>query len=140
MLRRYSGKTVSCYRARLAHYQHWCRACGYQTGLSAITAAKLLEYVDDRITRWGDTCDQDTDVYPQYQPDTIRQTINALVCWAERATGQAPDGRAAKQALRGFTDTFDRTHPPAWRVAGRRLPRPRRAAIPRPLGVGGERP
>ncbi|WP_410601172.1 hypothetical protein [Amycolatopsis sp. lyj-90] len=103
MLRRYSDKTISCYRARLAHYRHWCHTRGYQTG-------------------------------------TIRQTINALVFWAERSTGQAPDDRAAKQALRGFTETFNRTHPPAWRVAGRRSPRRRRATVPRPLGDGGERP
>ncbi|UUV32362.1 hypothetical protein NQK81_02590 [Amycolatopsis roodepoortensis] len=140
MLRRYSDKTLSCYRARLAHYQHWCHVRGYQTGTNAITTTKLLEYVDDQITRWDDTHDQDTDAYPKYRPDTIRQTINALVFWAERSTGQAPDDRAAKQALRRFTDTFNRTHPPAWRVAGRRSPRPQRATIPRPLGDGGERP
>lgn len=132
MLRPYSDKTLNCYRARLLHYQHWCRVRGYQGGTNAITTAKLLEYVETQIARWDNTDDEDTDDYPKYRPDTIRQTVNALVFWAERSTGQPPDDRAAKQAIRRFTETFNRTHPAAWRVTGRRSPRPRRPDVQRP--------
>jgi hypothetical protein len=52
MVRQYSAKTLACYRARLAHYQHWCRIRGYQHGTDAITTAKLVEYVHDQINRW----------------------------------------------------------------------------------------
>jgi hypothetical protein len=73
---------------------------------------------------------------PPATPDTgqkpIRQTVNALIYWAERSTGQPPDDRAAKEALRRFTDNFNQTHPAAWRVAIRRSPRPRRPTVQRP--------
>jgi hypothetical protein len=132
MVREYSPKTLACYRHRLVHYQHWCRTRAYQPGTDAITTSKLIEYVQDQITRWDDPTDPDTAGYPRYRPETIRQTVNALVYWAERSTGEAPDDRAAKEAIRRFTDTFNQAHPAAWRVAGRRSPRPRRPPVQRP--------
>jgi len=133
MVRQYSPKTLACYRARLAHYQHWCRTRDYQHGTDTITTSKLVEYVHDQISRWNDSRDTpDPDVYPRYRPDTIRQAVNALVYWAERSTGRLPDDRAAKEALRRFADDFNQAHPAAWRVVARRSPRPRRQAIQRP--------
>lgn len=133
VVRQYSPKTLACYRARLAHYQHWCRSRDYQHGTDTITTSKLVEYVHDQISRWNDSRETpDPDVYPRYRPDTIRQAVNALVYWAERSTGQPPDDRAAKEALRRFADDFNQAHPAAWRVVSRRSPRPRRQAIQRP--------
>ncbi|MEU4253556.1 hypothetical protein AB0F15_39810 [Amycolatopsis sp. NPDC026612] len=131
-VRQYSAKTLACYRARLVHYQHWCRIRGYQHGTDTITTSKLIEHVHDQINRWNDHDDPDPIGYPRYRPDTIRQTVNALVYWAERSTGQPPDDRATKEVLRRFTDDFNQTHPAAWRVAARRSPRPRRQVIQRP--------
>ncbi|MEV6872244.1 hypothetical protein [Amycolatopsis sp. NPDC051128] len=133
MVRQYSARTLACYRARLAHYRHWCRTRGYQYGTDAITTAKLVEYVDEQTGRWDDASDApDPAGYPRYRPDTIRQAVNALIYWAERSTGQPPDDRAAKEALRRFTDDFNQTHPAAWRVAIGRSPRPRRQTVQRP--------
>ncbi len=133
MVRQHSAKTLECYRARLAHYQHWCRTRGYQHGTDTITTSKLVEYVHDQISRWDVPHDALGPAgYPRYRPDTIRQAVNALIYWAERSTGQPPDDRAAKEALRRFTDDFNQTHTAAWRVTARRSPRPRRQAIQPP--------
>ncbi|WP_409492158.1 hypothetical protein [Amycolatopsis sp. cmx-11-12] len=92
MLRRYSDKTISCYRACLAHYQHWCHIRSYQTGTTAITTAKLLVYVGDQITRWDDTRDQDTEDYPKYRPDAIRQTTRTAPRFPARFPTTAASG------------------------------------------------
>ncbi|MEV4052831.1 hypothetical protein AB0J55_16745 [Amycolatopsis sp. NPDC049688] len=124
IVRQYSAKTLACYRARLGHYQHWCRIRGYQHATDAITTSKLVEYVHDQINRWDDSPDApDPAGYPRYRPDTIRQTVNALIYWAERSTGQPPDDRAEKEALRRFADDLNQTHPAAWRVTARRSPK-----------------
>jgi site-specific recombinase XerD len=66
MVRRYSTKTLACYQARLAHYQHWCRTHGYQHGTDTITPPKLVEYVHDQISRWNETHDpSDITDYPR---------------------------------------------------------------------------
>jgi hypothetical protein len=133
MVREYSTKTLACYRARLVHYQRWCHIRGYQHGTDAIRTAKLVEYVHDQIGPWDDSPDApDPAGYPRYRPDTIRQTVNALIYWAGSRTGQPPDDCAAKEAPRRFTNTFNQTHPAAWRVTARRSPRPRRQATQRP--------
>lgn len=132
MVREYSAKTLACYRARLAHYQHWCRIRGYQHGTDTITTSKVIEYVHDQINRWNDD-DPNPAGYPRYRPDTIRQTVNALSTRPNAAPANHPDDRAAKEAIRRFADTFNQAHPAAWRVVARRSHRPRRQTIQRQI-------
>lgn len=126
MLRDYSERTVACYRSRLRHYETWCAIKGYQSGAEFIDTAKTLEYVRDQIARWAEYDEnyvEDPD-YRLLRPNTLRQAVNALVYWGERATGAPPEDREVKELLWRFESKF--TLPPVWRVAGARKS-PRRA-------------
>lgn len=132
LLRSYAPKTLACYEDRLIHYQRWCSLTGFQAGPEFITTEKVLDYVRDQIERWASPDDPDADDYRLLRPETIKQAVNALVYWGERAAEEPPDARGAKELLRRFTEKFNAEVPPAWRVAGRKSPRRRRPRAPRP--------
>jgi hypothetical protein len=115
LLRSYSQETLDCYQRRMRHYADWCHVVGYQPDARWITADKALEYVQAQIKA------------QELTPSTLRQAVNALVYQAERAQGEAPDVRAAKELVRRYEDAWKADgNEPAYRVPGRKSPRPRR--------------
>jgi hypothetical protein len=136
LLHQYASNTRRCYRQRLAHYQHWCRENQLQPGVEFIDrdndGNKLLAYVQAQIDRWSteDLEAPEDPAYRRLRPDTIRQTINALVYYAERAGVGCPDDRKAKVLLGQFAIRWKTTQAPAYRVPGRRSPRSPRFTAP----------
>jgi hypothetical protein len=126
MRRKYSKNTLRCYLQRLGHYETWCAAEGLQTGVDHITGEKILAYVLAQIERWQPhrpDGDQPAGEQTRLRPDTLRQAINGLRYYGERA-GVAIDDREAHEATRLFADWWaDQGHEPTYRVAGRRSPR-----------------
>ena len=72
------------------------------------------------IPLWTPTTPRTPQATRDTRPDTIR-TVNALIYWGERSTGQPSDDRAAKEALRRFTDDLRdgeaRFPPRSWSAA-----------------------
>ena len=111
VLTRYAPETLRAHRKRVAHYQAWCSANGFQTGAEHITAELVEAYVQAQCATW------------ELRPNTLRQAARALKVLSEQVQGRAVD---TSQALR-MIDLAQQKAPvePAYRV-GRKVTRPKR--------------
>lgn len=90
LTRAYSRSTLRNYRYRFDNYKRWCVAKGYQPDILHISDARAEEYVTDQ------TLPPD-----RYHPETIKQSINALRYYAERA---------GISTMPSFRDAYARLH------------------------------
>lgn len=60
--------------------------------------------------------------YQRLRPSTIKQAVNALIYYGERANGRAPSDRVPKELIAEFDKLFKRKVPKSWTISHERRP------------------
>jgi hypothetical protein len=136
----YAPESHRVYAGRLRHYQSWCAGRGYQLGAEHITSAIMLEYLRAQVSIFAEWAAENPPPPPAIRgrraprkvelpvdllrPNTLHQSVNALLFYAERAAPRIPDDREARELVRDYRAAWREAQiPPAYQVEGRRSPK-----------------
>lgn len=98
----HSAETQRAHRKRVNHYQEWCAANGFQTGVEHITNEMVETYIRAQV------------VLRELRPNTLRQAVRALAVAAERSTGTVIGVGVPREIIRIYEQTA--AIEPAYRV------------------------
>lgn len=117
LLADHADETKRAHRKRLAHYQQWCAANGFQSGLEHISEPVVEAYIRAQC------------VARELRPNTLRQALYALAAASERVSGRAVSISVAREMIKLSEEMVPVE--PAYRVT-REVRRPRATRRYRP--------